>query len=202
MIENCKSKNGQQLISAVDYILNSAGNKEMEVIVEAVERRLKELNNPNSLSSINPEQMAKQMSESIHRSIQNSLDGVRNTFREFAADILTKEAPELTKEQTLKLIDSWIPAQGAYSKNISVLKNGKINGIPANAIYSMILQFVSFSIGEMSEKENKELRDTIGDWPEKYWKSFPEEIQREIKSFLQGEYTSGEFQKKIQILIS
>lgn len=191
----------QELLSAADYILNKADKKEMEVIIEAVERRLAVLNNPQGLSAINPEKMAKQMSESIHQSIRNSLDGVRNTFREFAADMLTREAPELTKEQMQKLIDSWLPAESSYSKGKSISKNGKINGIPASAMYEMILQFVSFSIGEMPEKENTELRSSIGDWPEKYWKNFPKEIQSEIRNFLHGESTLGVFQKKIKTLI-
>ena len=54
----------------------------------------------------------------------------------------------------------------------------------------------------MSQKENKELKDTVGNWTEKYWEHFPPQIRTEIKSFINGEITSGEFQKNIKELIS
>ena len=195
----------KELLAVTDYILNRAGGREIELIFAAVERRKTELANGGGhvLSAINPENMAKQMSESINRSIQASLDGVRHTFRDFAADMLQKEAPELTTEQMNMLIDSWIPASGSYdSKTKSLSQNGKVGGLPADVLYGMILQFVSFSIGEMQKREDEELRKNMGNWPEKYWKRFPPSIRQEIKTFLNGETTSGEFRKNITAMIS
>lgn len=195
----------KELLAVTDYILNRAGGREIELIFAAVERRKAELANGGGhvLSAINPENMAKQMSESINRSIQASLDGVRHTFRDFAADMLQKEAPELTTEQMNMLIDSWIPASGSYdSKTKSLSQNGKVGGLPADVLYGMILQFVSFSIGEMQKREDEELRKNMGNWPEKYWERFPPSIRQEIKTFLNGETTSGEFRKNITAMIS
>lgn len=197
-----REENTGHLIAVLSYILNEAGQKEIEVIAKAVERRNAELGSSHGLSALNPETYARQMSESIHKSIQTSVDGVRNTFREFAVNLIAKEAPELTREQAQALINSWIAPAGGNYKKAAVLKNRKVNGIPPDAILEMVLQFVSFSLGEMSGKENKELRNSIGDWPKKYWENFPQEIQSEIKKFLHGETTSGKFQKRIKELIS
>ena len=143
------------------------------------------------------------MAESINSSIAASLDGVRKTFRSFAADMLQKEAPELSAEQAAILVDSWIPANGSYDGKLRpVAKNKKISGLPSDVLYKMIIQFVSYGIGEMSQKENKELKDTVGNWTEKYWEHFPPQIRTKIKSFINGEITSGEFQKNIKELIS
>ena len=192
----------RELLAAVDYILNRADEREIEVIAAALERKKSEAA-ASPLAAINPENMAKQMSESINKSIQASLEGVRHTFRDFAADMLLKEAPELSEGQMKALIDSWIPEQGSYGGNIkSLAKNGKVDGIPADILYGMILQFVSYSIGEMSEKENDELKTTMGNWTEKYWSRFPMRVKQEIKSFINGEITSGEFRKNITALIS
>ena len=192
----------RELLAAVDYILNRADEREIEVIAAALERKKSEAT-ASPLAAINPENMAKQMSESINKSIQASLEGVRHTFRDFAADMLLKEAPELSEGQMKALIDSWIPEQGSYGGNIkSLAKNGKVDGIPADILYGMILQFVSYSIGEMSEKENDELKTTMGNWTEKYWSRFPMRVKQEIKSFINGEITSGEFRKNITALIS
>ncbi|MEL3912310.1 hypothetical protein [Treponema pedis] len=196
----------KELFFVIDYILNRAGGRETELISAALERKKNELSHgfgTAGLSAINPENMAKQMSESINRSIQTSLEGVRHTFRDFAADMLQKEAPELTLEQMSALIDSWIPETGNYDGKIkSLAKGGKIGGIPSDVMYGMILQFVSFSIGEMQKSEDAELRNTMGNWPEKYWDKFPPGIRQEIKRFINGETTSGEFRKNITAMIS
>ena len=100
-------------------------------------------------------------------------------------------------------MDSWIPANGSYDGKLRpVAENKKISGLPSDVLYKMIIQFVSYGIGEMSQKENKELKDTVGNWTEKYWEHFPPQIRTEIKSFINGEITSGEFQKNIKELIS
>ena len=186
------------LIAAVDYILNAAGEREIEVITAAAERKRQALSAGLPLS-VSPERMAKQMAESVNRSISASLDGVRNTFRNFAADLLQKEAPELSEEQMMALIDSWIPAAGSYGSRSSV-ENGQ--SLPPEALYEMIIQFVAYGIGEMPESENKKLKETMGNWTEKYWKHFSPQVRGEIKSFINGEITSGEFQKNIKPLIS
>ena len=193
----------RELLAAVDYILNRAGEKEIEVITAALERKKNEASAASPLAAINPENMAKQMSESINKSIQASLEGVRHTFRDFAADMLLKEAPELSEDQMKALIDSWIPEQGSYDGKIkSIAKNGKVDGVPADVLYGMVLQFVSYSIGEMSAKENDELKTAMGNWTEKYWSRFPMRVKEEIKSFINGEITSGEFRKNITAFIS
>ena len=92
-----------------------------------------------------------------------------------------------------------------YSLTNVKLKSGqtiKISGLPSDVLYKMIIQFVSYGIGEMAQKENKELKDTVGNWTEKYWEHFPPQIRTKIKSFINGEITSGEFQKNIKELIS
>ncbi|UTC63169.1 hypothetical protein E4O00_08880 [Treponema sp. OMZ 788] len=199
---NNKQDTERELFAVVDYILNRANEREIDVISAALERKKHEASAASPLSAINPENMAKQMSESINKSIQASLEGVRHTFRDFAADMLLKEAPELSEDQMKALIDSWIPEQGSYDGSIkSLAKNGKIDGLPADVLYGMILQFVSYSIGEMSAKENDELKTTMGNWTEKYWSRFPMRVKQEIKSFINGEITSGEFKKNITALI-
>ncbi|CEM62585.1 hypothetical protein DWQ65_07170 [Treponema phagedenis] len=193
-------------IAALEYILNKASIKEIDAFEEAVQRRKRSFESFPGLRSLNPEEMAKKMSSSIQKSIDASMLGVRNTVRNFAADMLAKEAPELSQEQLENLLDSWIPEAPSYTAEggtvrHSIAKAGKVNGIPADALYGMILQFVSYSIGEMSKEELKELQESMGDWTGVYWKRFPADIQREIKSFLQGEINSGQFRKSIQALL-
>ncbi len=194
----------QELLAIVDYILNRADTKTIEVISEAVKRREQELSHEFAgLSGISPENMAKKMSESINQSIEKSLGGVRDTVRNFAGDIIRQEAPGISEEELNMLLDSWVPdGPSPDGKLKSIAKNGKVSGIPADVLYGMILQFVSYGIGEMPDSENKSLRDSMGNWTEKYWAKFPVKIQQEIKRFISGEISSGEFKKNIGMLIS
>ena len=133
-----KAGYSDDLLFTIDYILHRADPRELEALAAALERRQGQLNGVvNGSIPFTPEQAAKKMSESIYASIDASMDGVRHTFRDYAADLLQKEAPELSKEQIIGLVDSWIPqSSGKRGKNgrASLAKNGSVQGIPADLL--------------------------------------------------------------------
>jgi|GEM_PF-2512020 len=90
------TKTDRDFLFALDYILNKANLREIEAFAAAVERRQAQLEGAiNGSIPFTPEEAAKKMSESIYASIDASMDGVRHTFRDYAADILQKEADKL-----------------------------------------------------------------------------------------------------------
>ena len=196
-----KAGYSDDLLFTIDYILHRADPRELEALAAALERRQGQLNGVvNGSIPFTPEQAAKKMSESIYASIDASMDGVRHTFRDYAADLLQKEAPELSKEQIIGLVDSWIPqSSGKRGKNrrVSLAKNGSVQGIPADLLYEMVIQFVSYSLGEMPVETQRSLTAAMHNWTESYWRRFPARIKQEIKAFLNGEITSGEFQHTV-----
>ena len=196
----------RDFLFALDYILNRANVREIDAFAAAIERRQGQINGViNGSIPFTPEEAAKKMSESIYASIDASMDGVRHTFRDYAADILQKEAPELSKEQIIGLVDSWIPqSSGVRGKNrrASLVKNGSVQGIPADLLYEMVIQFVSYSLGEMSVETQRSLTAAMHNWTESYWRRFPTGIKQEIKAFLNGETTSGEFQGHLCEMLS
>ena len=199
------TKTDGDFLFALDYILNKATMRELEAVAAAVERRQGQLAGAiNPTMPFTPDQAAKKMSESIYASIDASMDGVRHTFRDYAADLLQKEAPELSKEQILGLVDSWIPqSSGKRGKNrrASLAKNGSVQGIPADLLYEMVIQFVSYSLGEMPVETQRSLTAAMHNWTESYWRRFPTGIKQEIKAFLNGEITSGEFQGHLREML-
>jgi hypothetical protein len=199
------TKTDGDFLFALDYILNKATMRELEAFAAAVERRQGQLAGAiNPTMPFTPEQAAKKMSESIYASIDASMDGVRHTFRDYAADLLQKEAPELSKEQIIGLVDSWIPqSSGKRGKNrrASLAKNGSVQGIPADLLYEMVIQFVSYSLGEMPVETQRSLTAAMHNWTESYWRRFPTGIKQEIKAFLNGEITSGEFQGHLREML-
>ena len=192
------TKTDRDFLFALDYILNRANVREIDAFAAAIERRQGQLQGAiNGSIPFTPEEAAKKMSESIYASIDASMDGVRHTFRDYAADILQKEAPELSKEQIIGLVDSWIPqSSSSHSKNrrASLAKNGAVQGVPSDLLYEMVIQFVSYSVGEMPIETQRSLTAAMHNWTESYWRRFPTGIKQEIKAFLNGETTSGEFQ--------
>ena len=196
---NTAGQNGDFLFT-LDYILNKASLREVEALAAAVERRQQSM----SCAGSTPEQAAKKMSESIYASIDASMDGVCRTFREYATGLLQKEAPELSGEQITALVDSWIPqSSGRRGKRgrVSLARNGAVQGIPVGLLYEMVIQFVSYSLGEMPAASQKELEAAMPDWTRSYWRRFPAGIKREVKAFLDGEITSGEFRRNVQELL-
>lgn len=195
----------RDFLFALDYILNRATVREIDAFAAAIERRQGQIDGViNGSIPVTPEQAAKKMSESIYASIDASMDGVRHTFRNYAADLLQKEAPELSKEQILGLVDSWIPQSGGLrgkSRRVSLAKNGSVQGVPADLLYEMVIQFVSYSLGEMPVETQRSLTAAMHNWTEVYWKRFPTGIKQEIKAFLNGEITSGEFQDHVRELL-
>jgi len=81
-------------------------------------------------------------------------------------------------------------------------RKGLVNGIPPDAMHSMVLQFVAYSTGSMSVTEEASLREAVGDWTTAYWKKFPKEIQTLTRGFLAGEMDGGEFEAGITALLS
>ena len=65
----------------------------------------------------------------------------------------------------------------------------------------MIDQFVSFSLGQMEEEDDRALRRDIGPWPDKYWKAFPQVIRLLITDFLKGEMDESDFNTRIGLAL-
>jgi len=195
----------RDFLFALDYILNRATVREIDAFAAAIERRQGQIDGViNGSIPFTPEEAAKKMSESIYASIDASIDGVRHTFRDYAADILQKEAPELSKDQIISLVDSWIPqssSQRGKNRRASLAKNGSVQGVPADLLYEMVIQFVSYSLGEMAVETQRSLTAAMHNWTESYWRRFPAGIKQEIKAFLNGKITSGEFQGHLREML-
>jgi len=206
-------------MGVLDYVLNRCTIREIDALEAAVERRRKDLSSSTGIISLDPQRAAKQMGGMVQNSINESMDSIRGTFREFAATMIRKEAPDLSQEQMEELIDAWIPQFMAVDKSGKVTassehsapqsngnysglaRKGLINGIPPEALYDMICQFVTYSSGAMTLSDEAGLREAVGDWTNIYWKKFPREIQELIKLFLAGSLTGADFDSQLSVLL-
>jgi len=176
-----------ELIRTLDFILNHCDEVAIDAVAEAVVRRRRELSMFGSREKLpDPRRMAQELSEQINTGA--GIEGLRQTVRDMAVRIIKQQAPELDDKQIAALTAAWIPG------------GDKPEGpeLPADLLLVMVSQFVNFSLGRMSESEDKRLRSEIDSWPERYWKAFPELIQLIIKDLIDGEITEDEFNSKLQ----
>lgn len=213
-------------MQVLDYVLNDAGLREIDALEAAVERRRKDLTASSGIISLDPARAAREMSGAVQKSIDGSMESIRATFRNFAVDLIRKEAPELSEAQMAELVDSWIPdratrpgardgtkdgarggtsdgfREGAGNTRYSGLaRKGLVNGIPSEAMGEMVVQFVAYSSGRMPLAEEAALRDALGDWAAIYWKRFPAELQALIRDFLEGGYPEDAFLRDLETLL-
>ena len=190
----------QELVRTLDFILNRCGENDIEVVAAAVVRRRRDITMFGSMPvAPNPHQMAKELSARLN--IEGSIEGLKNTVKDYAIRIIKQQAPDLTDAQIEELTRSWIPERNNASGRGRRAGAPRENGVPESLLASMIDQFVSFSLGRMEEEEDNALRTEIGPWPEKYWKSFPQVICLLITDFLKGEMDEKDFNTRVGLAL-
>ena len=180
-----------KLHAVIDYILNQADEREIEAISASIKRRKADLKLPGTH---NIGKMAQNMSSNINKQVESSVGQVRDIVKGAVADIIRKEAPELSEEQVKQLLQAWIPAEGEQH-------NIPSTGLPGDVMLTMIKQFIKYSTGSMSVAEQNSLAEAITDWPKKYWEKFPGKIQELLSRFLKGQMDSDDFWNSVQTQI-
>ena len=187
----------EEMVNTLDYILNRSSEQEIEVLAAAVIRRRRDIAMYGSMPvAPDPKKMAEEISSQFN--LEGSIEGMKNSIRDYAIRIIRQEAPELTEAQIEELTGAWIPGSRKTGNS-----SGSFPGsaIPKDMLSSMIGQFTSFSLGRMDEEEDQSLRREMGAWPEKYWKSFPEPIQQLLTEFIKGKIDESYYNSKMDKLL-
>ncbi|MDR0476067.1 MAG: hypothetical protein LBH43_20670 [Treponema sp.] len=187
-----------ELISVLDFILNRCNEAEIEAVAAAVVRRRRDITLFGSMPLPDPARMAKELSSRLN--LEGSIEGLKKEVREYAVRIIKQEAPELSDMQIEELCSAWIPEKPGAGKKKG--RPSEQNSLPHDALIFMIDQFVSFSLGRMKAEEDNALRQAVGSWPEKYWKSFPQVARLLITDFLKGKIEEKEFNTRICLALS
>jgi len=181
-----------ELVRSIDYILNRCTERDLDVVAAAVVKRRRQIALFGETGAIpDPQKLAKNLSAEINMS--GAIDGMRKQIRDYAINIIKREAPELNDAQIAELTAAWIPEPG---------RSADRGGIPKKMLRSMIDQFIDFSLGRMEEEEDAALRAEMGPWPDKYWKSFPKVVRSLISDFLKGQISEKDFMSRMSIATS
>jgi len=196
----------EELVQTLDYILNRCNKRDIEVIAAAVVRRRRDIAMFGNMPEVpDPRRMAKQLNAQLN--IEGSIEGLKNSVKDYAIRIIKQQAPELTEKQIEELTRSWIPQtkaakSGGKTSSVDSAADSIGDGsIPRDVLVSMIDQFVSFSLGRMEEEEDKALRKGIGPWPDKYWNAFPQVVRLLIADFVKGEIDEKDFNTRMGIAL-
>jgi len=181
-----------ELVKALDYILNHSNEASIEVLAEAIIRRRRDLSIYQATGTTpDLQRMASQITEQINAGVGGGIETMKSSIREMMIRIIKENAPELSQEQMDELCRSWLPETPP----------DKEKDMPRDMLASMIEQFISFSRGTMRASVDKSLREEMGAWPQKYWNAFPPLIRSIITEFLKDKITEKEFNSKIGIAL-
>ncbi len=192
---------GDSLYDVVDFILNQASENDLEVIRAALKRRI-EGSDMSGPMGINPARLARESAANVRRQMGASIGHIREMVKQFAAEIIRKDAPELTEEQVKELLDTWVPTEpaagsgGAGADRPTSLRNGKL---PAQVLMSMAAQFVAYSTQSMSVTEQIRLNEEIPEWHKRYWEQFSPRVRQLIGLHLQGQLDRDTFWERMAL---
>ena len=173
--------NRDRLYEILDFILNEADRSELDAVRMALERRLGGSAAKGHLG-IDPRGMAEETARSVADQVAWSADYVRSMVRDFAGDIIRKNAPELGDGDVETLLDSWLSDAGPPERDL-----------PPDLLKTMVKQFIAYSTGIMSASEQIQLNEEMPGWTERYWKNFPEAVRRLVSMFLTGKLEEERF---------
>ena len=187
----------QELVRTLDFILNRCNEREIEAVAAAVIRRRRDFAMFGGMPAVpDPRRMAEEITAQFN--VEESIETLKKSVKDYAVRIIKKQAPELTDNQIEELTRSWLPGERSSPGNGKPAKGSSPEqSIPQDLLVSMIDQFVSFSLGRMEEEGDNALRREMGPWPDKYWKAFPQVIRLLITDFLKGEMSETDFNTRI-----
>jgi hypothetical protein len=132
-----------------------------------------------SLGGEGPGAMAKRMAGELEKGVGATMESVRGTVRGFVADIIRKNAPEISEEQLAGLLDEYAPPAGARRKETA-------SPLPPQALLGMATSFVEYSRGAMAPSRQRELWESNPRWQDEYWAAFPFEVKALVKANIEG----------------
>jgi hypothetical protein len=169
----------EKMSDIIHYILNQATRSELELVGEALRRRM-ERESTIGMGQIDVNHLARTMAEGIEKQMGIGGDAVHQTSRRLVADMIRKEQPDISERDLQKLVDQFVPGGRAAGAS----------GVPRDMLLAMITQFLSYSLGEMSEADKKQYPDG---WYKKYWAAFPPDIQKLLREYINGRIGKNQF---------
>ena len=172
----------RELYRTVDFILNRASTRDLEVLKAALERRQRDSH--SRLSAGNIRGMAHDLAGSVSQQLE-SIGDVKEMTRQYIRNMVRKTLPNLPEEQLDLMLEEWVPSREDAATEAN---------LPVDLVRSMVVQFVDYSLGRMSAADKAELK---GDWSKRYWAVFSERTQGLVRELLMGVIGEKDFWERL-----
>ena len=149
-----------RLYPILDYILNEADGDDLAAIAEALKRREER----HGFGGLDVQTLAREGGKSIEAQVGGSIESIRGMIRNFAVEIIRREAPDIPDEHLSSLLEAWIPEPRRQSAQAQ--QGRSQSPIPRDALLTMIRQYLAWKTGSMRPDELRALVTEIDDWPE------------------------------------
>ena len=113
---------------------------------------------------------AKIMAGEINQQLGLTEKNIKKMAKDIVAQMVLQYKPDIPDDELYAVVDMMVQGGG-----------NKKEKIPDEVLKTMILQFISYSTGKMTEKEKAQFPKG---WAEKYWGYFSEDIKSLIKEYL------------------
>ena len=137
--------------------------------------------------NIDVKNSAKLMAGEINKQFGVTEKNIKKMARNIVADMVLQYKPDISDRELMALVNQMAP-----------MSSNKDVKLPKELLKTMIVQFVSYSVGKMTDKEKAQLPKG---WAEKYWGYFSEDIRSLIKAYLKNGIDDNKFWRGIENLI-
>lgn len=170
------ARNNDEARNALDDFLKNASPEE----IKEFRRLLEERKRSRSGGGVNVADLAKTMSRQIQEQMGVTNLNTKKMARDMVVNMARKYKPDITEKELALLVKTMVPSK----RPVARVK------IPADILKTMVIQFVSYTSGEMGQADRKKLPDG---WEKKYWNSFSPEVKNLIAAYLAGTISKKSF---------
>lgn len=130
--------------------------------------------------NIDVNRLARNMSQQINQQLGMADINIKKMARDLVAQMAYQYKPDITEKELNTVINQMVPEK---KRNVS-------ERIPPEMMKSMIAQFVGYSTGAMSKKDQSQMPEG---WAKKYWDAFSPDIRKLITAYLKNGIDSRSF---------
>ncbi|MBX7058363.1 MAG: hypothetical protein K1X75_09895 [Leptospirales bacterium] len=166
------SEGRDPFLAVIEYILSSASDDELLTVEEAIRRRRQK----GPLDRMNFRDMARETASRV----ETQMPDIHAMTRRLVGGIIMEQQPGIPQAHLDALLDHFAPDSAA----LSARARAREGQLPPEILSSMMRQFVAFSLGRMPAAEERDLRQSMPDWPERYWEAFSEETRIVLRDMI------------------
>jgi len=140
---------------------------------------------PRQGLNVDIKKSAKIMAGEINKQLGMTEKSIKKMATHIVAEMVLQYKPDIADSELTALVNLMVPES-----------SNKTEKIPNELLKTMIIQFISYSSGKMTEREKALFPKG---WAEKYWGYFSEDIKQLITAYLKNEIDEHKFWSQLKI---